>query len=172
MAGLLLTQTPSRGRDNFSACRKGVVVHRHKRSISKRGSMNWHRFIGITLLLYGLINPVGAVPIYLHLIRKMSAAKAQRILYIASLTVACLLVVAALFGTQILKFFSVGLDDFRIAGGILALVIAFEMFKGVTKLPFRFARHVPRWAAFADSLLEILTATSKSRTGLSSGDRT
>ena len=91
--------------------------------------MNWHQFIGITLLLYGLINPVGAVPIYLHLVRNMDAAKAQRILFSASLAVACLLVFAALFGAQILKFFSVGLDDFRIAGGILALVIAFEMFQ-------------------------------------------
>jgi multiple antibiotic resistance protein len=59
----------------------------------------------------------------------MRAARAQRILLTASLAVACLLVVAARFGAEILSFFSVGLDDFRIAGGILALVIAFEMFQ-------------------------------------------
>ena len=33
------------------------------------------------------------------------------------------------FGEQILTFFNVGLDDFRIAGGLLALFIAFEMFQ-------------------------------------------
>jgi multiple antibiotic resistance protein len=31
--------------------------------------------------------------------------------------------------SEILKFFNVGLDDFRIAGGLLALVIALEMFQ-------------------------------------------
>ncbi len=36
--------------------------------------------------------------------------------------------VAVLCGTPILNLFSVGLDDFRIAGGIRALVIAFEIF--------------------------------------------
>ena len=50
---------------------------------------------------------------------------------IASLAVGCqtLLIVAALWGEPILAFFNVGLDDFRIAGGLLALVIAFEMFQ-------------------------------------------
>jgi small neutral amino acid transporter SnatA (MarC family) len=31
--------------------------------------MGWHQFVGTTLLLYGLINPVGAVPIYSRLVR-------------------------------------------------------------------------------------------------------
>ncbi len=91
--------------------------------------MGWHQFVGTTLLLYGLINPVGAVPIYSHLIRKTSSDQTHRILVIASLAVGCLLIVAALWGEPILAFFNVGLDDFRIAGGLLALVIAFEMFQ-------------------------------------------
>jgi multiple antibiotic resistance protein len=91
--------------------------------------MGWHQFVGTTLLLYGLINPVGAVPIYSHLVRKTSSDRTHRILLIASVAVACLLIVAALCGEPILAFFNVGLDDFRIAGGLLALVIAFEMFQ-------------------------------------------
>jgi multiple antibiotic resistance protein len=91
--------------------------------------MGWHQFVGTTLLLYGLINPVGAVPIYSRLVRKSSADRTHRILLIASLAVGCLLIVAALWGEPILGFFNVGLDDFRIAGGLLALVIAFEMFQ-------------------------------------------
>ena len=85
--------------------------------------MGWHQFVGTTLLLYGLINPVGAVPIYSRLVRKTSADRTHRILLIASLAVGCLLIVAALWGEPILAFFNVGLDDFRIAGGLLALVI-------------------------------------------------
>jgi len=91
--------------------------------------MGWHQFVGTTLLLYGLINPIGVVPIYSHLVREDSSRQAHRILAIASLAVGCLLILAALWGKPILAFFNVGLDDFRIAGGLLALVIAFEMFR-------------------------------------------
>jgi len=81
------------------------------------------------MLLYGLINPIGIIPIYMHLMRKTAEAQAYRIILHAAVAVACLLITAALFGREILAFFSVGLDDFRIAGGLLALVIAFEMFQ-------------------------------------------
>jgi multiple antibiotic resistance protein len=91
--------------------------------------MSWNRFIGITILLYGLINPVGVIPIYLHLVNRTERARTHRILLIASLAVASLLIATAIFGRQILAFFNVGLDDFRIAGGLLALVIAFDMFQ-------------------------------------------
>lgn len=91
--------------------------------------MSWNRFVGITILLYGLINPVGVIPIYLHLVNRTERARTHRILLIASLAVASLLIATAIFGRQILAFFNVGLDDFRIAGGLLALVIAFDMFQ-------------------------------------------
>src|ERR1700710_2759333 len=32
--------------------------------------MGWHHLVGTTLLLYGLINPVGFVPTYSHLVRQ------------------------------------------------------------------------------------------------------
>src|ERR1700712_5555400 len=91
--------------------------------------MDWHRLIGNTFLLYGLINPVGALPIYLHLLEHGAHNAARRVLPVAAAAVAGLLVIAAVLGQQVLSFFNVGIDDFRIAGGILALVIAFEMFQ-------------------------------------------
>jgi multiple antibiotic resistance protein len=81
------------------------------------------------MLLYGLINPIGVIPIYMHLIRKTPDVQAHRIIALASVAVACLLIAAAMFGRQILEVFNVGIDDFRIAGGLLALFIAFEMFQ-------------------------------------------
>jgi multiple antibiotic resistance protein len=91
--------------------------------------MSWNRFIGITILLYGLINPVGVIPIYLHLVNRTERSRTHRILLVASLAVALLLIATAIFGREILAFFNVGLDDLRIAGGLLALVIAFDMFQ-------------------------------------------
>jgi multiple antibiotic resistance protein len=64
------------------------------------------------------------IPIYLSLVRKGESVRAHQIIVTACSAVASLLVVAALFGKHILAFFNVGLDDFRIAGGLLALASA------------------------------------------------
>jgi len=91
--------------------------------------VTWQKFIGTTMLLYGLINPIGVIPIYLNLVHETGEVKSQRSIAVASAAVACLLICATIFGQEILNFFNVGLDDFRIAGGLLALFIAFDMFQ-------------------------------------------
>jgi small neutral amino acid transporter SnatA (MarC family) len=91
--------------------------------------MSWNQFIGITVLIYALTNPVGAIPIFLGLTRKAGSVKTHRIIILACSAVAIFFVGSALLGKEILDFFNVGLDDFRIAGGLLALFIAFEMFQ-------------------------------------------
>jgi multiple antibiotic resistance protein len=88
-----------------------------------------NELIGTTLLLYGLINPIGVIPVYLGLVQRIAPEAAHRIVVVAAVAVACLLATAAAFGRQILSFFNVGLDAFRIAGGLLTLLIAFEMFR-------------------------------------------
>src|SRR6185437_6187720 len=66
---------------------------------------------------------------FLAMMRKVESVKIHRIIILASAAVAVFFIGSALLGKQILNFFNVGLDDFRIAGGLLALMIAFEMFQ-------------------------------------------
>jgi len=91
--------------------------------------MAWNQFIGITMLLYALSNPIGAVPVFLAMTRQAGSVKTHRVIILASAAVAIFFVGSIVLGKEILSFFNVGLDDFRIAGGLLALVIAFEMFQ-------------------------------------------
>jgi multiple antibiotic resistance protein len=91
--------------------------------------MHQNEFIGTTTLLYALSNPIGVVPIFLSLTRGLAARAPLKIIAVACLAVAAFLSAAALFGRDILAFFNVDLDDFRIAGGLFALFIAFEMFQ-------------------------------------------
>lgn len=91
--------------------------------------MGINEFIGIIALLYTLANPIGVIPIFLGLTQTFEDIKTHHIIIATSIAVAGFLANAALFGKQILSFFNVGLDDFRIAGGLLALFIAFEMFQ-------------------------------------------
>jgi multiple antibiotic resistance protein len=91
--------------------------------------MELNKLIGISALLYSLSNPVGVTPIFLSLTKRGQPNSAPRVIAVAAISVALLLVTAALLGQKVLLFFNVGLDDFRIAGGLLALFIAFEMFQ-------------------------------------------
>lgn len=91
--------------------------------------MLWNQLVGTVTLLYALTNPVGVIPIFLGLIRKLKGANPDRIIVIASLSVSAFLGLSVLFGRAVLSFFNVDLDDFRIAGGLLALFVAFEMFQ-------------------------------------------
>lgn len=91
--------------------------------------MLWNQFIGIAMLLYALTNPVGAIPVFLVITRQAGSANIHRIIVLACTAVAVFFVGAAVLGKEILGFFNVGLNDFRIAGGLLALVIALEMFQ-------------------------------------------
>jgi len=91
--------------------------------------MAWNQFVGITMLLYALTNPVGAIPIFLSMTRRAGSVNRRRIIILACTAVAIFFVGAALLGKEILAFFDVGLDDFRVAGGLLAIVIALEMFQ-------------------------------------------
>jgi multiple antibiotic resistance protein len=91
--------------------------------------MGGNTFIGVTALLYALANPIGVIPIFLGFTHNLKAIKAPRIIALAAAAVAGFLIASVLLGEQMLAFFNVGLDDFRIAGGLLALFIAFEMFQ-------------------------------------------
>lgn len=91
--------------------------------------MGVNEFVGITMLLYALANPLEIIPVFLGFTQLQKDINATRIVLIASVAVAAFLIVSALLGKHILAFFNVGLDDFRIAGGLLALFVAFEMFQ-------------------------------------------
>jgi multiple antibiotic resistance protein len=123
-----------RGERTDRVCRAGLPTGFLLRALAKNQQMRasrvtWQKFIGTTMLLYGLINPIGVIPIYLNLVQESADVKSKRVIAVAAVAVACLLICAAIFGQEILNFFNVGLDDFRIAGGLLALFISFEMFQ-------------------------------------------
>lgn len=94
-----------------------------------QNKMEIYEFIGIVTFLYAVANPIGVIPIFLGFTKSLKPEKAIKIVYIAAISVAVFLSVSVLLGEQILRFFNVSLDDFRIAGGLLVLYIAFNMFR-------------------------------------------
>lgn len=79
----------------------------------------------ISLLI--VMDPLGNIPIFLGLTGSLDKAARIRALNIAVLTGFSLLLLFATFGEWVLRIFNIELYSFRIAGGALLLLLAFEL---------------------------------------------
>jgi multiple antibiotic resistance protein len=77
--------------------------------------------------LLAIINPLGAIPMFLSLTAEQTDVQRRRIARITSFSVAILLIVSALLGTRILAMFGISIASFRVGGGILILLMAIAM---------------------------------------------
>jgi len=80
--------------------------------------------------LFAIMNPVVNVPIFLALTDGATPQQRRRVAVSAMVTVSIGCVVAAVAGAQVLALFGVSIDDFRLAGGLLVLLIALSMLHG------------------------------------------
>ncbi|HWP27089.1 MAG TPA: MarC family protein [Xanthobacteraceae bacterium] len=74
-----------------------------------------------------VIDPVGILPVFMALTSKKSAAARKRIAVRAVLLAAATLTVFALVGDVLLRFLGISLPAFRIAGGLLLLLLSIDM---------------------------------------------
>jgi len=79
----------------------------------------------ITFLV--VIDPPGCAPIYAGLTSGATAAHSRAMAIRAVGVATLILLVFALFGEQLLRSLGIGLDAFRIAGGLMLFLIAIDM---------------------------------------------
>ncbi len=80
-------------------------------------------FVGII----AIVNPLGAIPVFLSLCGERSPSENRRIAQITATAVAMILLMAAWTGEALLSFFGIGIPAFRTGGGILILLMAIAM---------------------------------------------
>lgn len=85
-------------------------------------------FIGTFTTLLAVINPLESLPIFLNLLKGQDEAAHKRIARQACLYAALLTFFFLIFGTLMLKIFSVPLSMIRIVGGIILVRIGFSLF--------------------------------------------
>jgi multiple antibiotic resistance protein len=73
--------------------------------------------------LFALLNPLGMLPVFIGYTARMRIGVQRWLAIFVSLTVLGLMLLFLFAGTALLKFFGITLDAFRIAGGILLLLI-------------------------------------------------
>lgn len=77
--------------------------------------------------LLAIVNPLGAVPIFVALTSDTSAAERNKIAKIVVTAVMIILFVTLLFGDWLLQFFGITIHSFSVGGGILILLMAISM---------------------------------------------
>lgn len=88
-----------------------------------------------TKMLIGLIaivNPIGTVPIFISLTTGLNDAERNVIARTTTYAVFLILMSALLLGEFILEFFGITISSFRVAGGILILLMAISMMHAKT----------------------------------------
>src|SRR5262249_5111606 len=73
------------------------------------------------------VDPFAALPVYLALTNRETESQRRRTAQRASLTTLAVLVVFALSGQVLFHFFGISIAAFKIAGGVLLFVVAFDM---------------------------------------------
>lgn len=84
-------------------------------------------YIKIFTALISIVDPVGAVPIFVSLTAGMDARGRRGIARTTGLAVGLILAGAALFGRVVLAFFGISIGSFRVGGGIIILLMAVSM---------------------------------------------
>ncbi|MFZ8802084.1 MAG: MarC family protein [Candidatus Calescibacterium sp.] len=79
------------------------------------------------LALFIIVDVLGNIPIFLSISARMTKTQRQKMLTRAVFASFWLLITFTLLGDFFFKFFGVSLDSFRIAGGILLLVISLKI---------------------------------------------
>lgn len=87
----------------------------------------WTEYAKFFAGLVGIVNPIGAVPIFINLTVNESPEERRRTARAAAIVVALVLLVALLTGEAVLRFFGITIASFRVGGGILILLMAMSM---------------------------------------------
>jgi multiple antibiotic resistance protein len=89
--------------------------------------MDLNGLIYATTLLFFIFDPFASIPIFICMTKDLDENQKTSSANRAVLVAALLFVIFAILGTNLLGVFSVTLDGFRIAGGIVLLLMAIEI---------------------------------------------
>ncbi len=79
---------------------------------------------------FALLNPLGMLPVFVGYTANLDAGVQRWLALLVSLTVMGLTLLFLLTGNAIIDFFGITLDSFRVAGGILLLLLGIQIVTG------------------------------------------
>lgn len=97
--------------------------------------LDFTEYSKIFLSLFAILDPIGIIPIIIAFTMGLPPAKRARVGRMASLSVVAILLTSLLIGELVLEFFGISIHSFRVAGGILLLLMAITMLFGTKDTP-------------------------------------
>jgi multiple antibiotic resistance protein len=91
------------------------------------GFLSLAAYIKIFVAMIVIVNPLGAMPLFVAMTSSQDDIQRKRVARIASLTVATVLLVSTLLGERVLEIFGISLASFKVGGAILILLNATAM---------------------------------------------
>lgn len=91
--------------------------------------LNWNEYIQLIIGLFAMVTPMVFVPIFLTLVAEKTTSEKNRIALISTVAFFVVLLVCIFFGQAILSVFAISIPAFRIAGGILFLLMGLDMIR-------------------------------------------
>jgi multiple antibiotic resistance protein len=85
-------------------------------------------FIGTFTTLLAVVNPLEAMPVFLHLLQDQDEPAHRQVAFRSCLYATLLMLFFLVFGTLIMRLFGVPLSMIRIVGGIILMRLGFELF--------------------------------------------
>ena len=92
--------------------------------------LEFTEYTKIFISLFAILDPIGIIPIIILFTAGMTNVQRNHTGRLASLTVFLILLTALLIGEPLLAFFGISINSFRLAGGILLMMMAFKMLNG------------------------------------------
>ncbi|HIC7214608.1 TPA: MarC family protein, partial [Burkholderia stabilis] len=86
--------------------------------------------IKVFAALFAIMNPIANIPVFLSLTQGAPDGVRRKVALTAAIGVTIGCIVSAVAGGAILRVFGLTIDDFRLAGGLLVLLIALSMLHG------------------------------------------
>ena len=84
-------------------------------------------YLKFLVALLAIVNPIGAIPIFINLTSDNTVTQRRANASRASLATVSILLVVLFSGEVILNFFGISIASFRVGGGILILLMAISM---------------------------------------------
>jgi multiple antibiotic resistance protein len=83
--------------------------------------------VKIFIALLVLVNPIGAIPIFIGLTPDASAQERKRIAKTASIAVAVIILTFVALGDSLIRLLGISMGSFQVGGGILVMMISLSM---------------------------------------------
>lgn len=90
----------------------------------------WLAFVQVFFAVFGVMDPVGNVPVFISLTGKLDKAKRETLATQAVIRAGIILTIFVFLGNFVLNAFHISIESFRIAGGIILVLLGLQIVFG------------------------------------------